>query len=110
VNIASTSGVGAEERAASYCAAKSGLIGLTRAMALDLAPHRIRVCAVAPGDIETPVSRRTRESDPRRYPKETPLGRGVPADVAAAVAYLAGPDGRFVTGTTLVLDGGLMAY
>ena len=110
VNISSVSGLGAEERAAAYCTAKAGLIGLTRAMALELAPHGVRVCAVAPGDIDTAKSRQVTAHERSLFPKLTPLGRGQPEDVADAVAYLVGEGGRFVSGTTLVVDGGLMAY
>jgi 3-oxoacyl-[acyl-carrier protein] reductase len=109
VNISSTSGVGAEERAAAYCAAKAGLIGLTRAMALDLAPYGVRVCAIAPGDIDTEKSRNV-APDGGLFAKETPLGQGRADDVAAAVAFVAGDDGRYVSGTTLVVDGARMAY
>ncbi|MDX6593258.1 MAG: hypothetical protein QOJ13_2454 [Gaiellales bacterium] len=110
VNISSVSGIGAEEWAAAYCSAKAGLIGLTRAMALDLAPYNVRVCAVAPGDIHTEKSQRAAPVDGERELKPTPLGQGMPEDVASAVEFLAGPGGSFVSGTTLVVDGARMAY
>ena len=110
VNISSVSGIGAEEDAAAYCASKAGVIGLTRAMSLDLAQHGIRVCAIAPGDIDTARSREVAEATESRLPKATPLGAGQPGDVAAAVAFLLSDDARFVSGTTLVVDGALMAY
>jgi NAD(P)-dependent dehydrogenase (short-subunit alcohol dehydrogenase family) len=111
VNIASVSGLIAEERAAAYCASKAGIIGLTRAMAVDLAALGIRVCAVAPGDIATAKSREVAETEPQpRFPRRTPLGQGEPEDVAAAVAFLVSEGGRFITGSTLVVDGGLVAH
>jgi NAD(P)-dependent dehydrogenase (short-subunit alcohol dehydrogenase family) len=110
VNISSVSGIGAEEDAAAYCASKAGVIGLTRAMSLDLAHNGIRVCAIAPGDIDTARSREVAEATESRLPKATPLGAGQPGDVAAAVAFLLSDDARFVSGTTLVVDGALMAY
>lgn len=111
VNISSVSGIGAEERATSYCAAKAGVIGLTRSLALDLAPLGVRVCAIAPGDIDTAKSRAVAATGRTpRLPKGTPLGAGRPEDIAAAVVFVAGDGARFITGTTLVVDGGLMAY
>jgi NAD(P)-dependent dehydrogenase (short-subunit alcohol dehydrogenase family) len=110
VNVSSVSGIGAEERAAAYCAAKAGMIGMTRAMALDLAPYGVRVCAIAPGDIDTEKSRHVSAADGERYSKTTPLGQGRPEDVAAAVEFVAGDSGRYVSGTTLVIDGARMAY
>lgn len=93
---------------AAYAAAKAGLLGLTRALALELAPRGIRVNAIAPGYVDTailagdsPARRKTRAA-------EVPLGRiGTPADVAGAVSFLAGPDAAYVTGTTLHVNGGL---
>jgi NAD(P)-dependent dehydrogenase (short-subunit alcohol dehydrogenase family) len=110
VNIASVSGLVAEPRAAAYCAAKAGVIGLTRAMALDLAPAGVRVCAVAPGDIATVASDAAVAAQTAPYERGTPLGRrGTPEDVAAMVRFLSGPEASFVTGTTMVVDGGLLA-
>jgi NAD(P)-dependent dehydrogenase (short-subunit alcohol dehydrogenase family) len=111
VNISSVAGIVAEERAVGYSAAKAGLLGLTRAMALDLAALGIRVCAIAPGDITTATSRAASATEhPRTYPKRSPLGSGLPSDIAEAVAFLVGESGRFITGSTLVVDGGLTTY
>jgi NAD(P)-dependent dehydrogenase (short-subunit alcohol dehydrogenase family) len=110
VNISSVSGIGAEEDAAAYCATKAGVLGLTRAMALDLASLGIRVCAIAPGDIATERSLEVAAATESRFPKRTPAGTGEPADVAAAVAFLLSDEARFVSGSALVVDGGLMAY
>jgi 3-oxoacyl-[acyl-carrier protein] reductase len=85
-------------------AAKEGLVGLTRALAHDLAPHNVTVNCVVPGLIET-----TRSS-PSANRRESPLGRrGRPEEVAAAVRFLAGPGARYITGQTLHVSGGAAA-
>ena len=85
-------------------AAKEGLVGLTRALAHDLAPHDITVNCVVPGLIET-----TRTS-PSANHRQSPLGRrGRPEEVAAAVRFLAGPGARYITGATLHVSGGAAA-
>lgn len=90
-----------------YDASKGGIEAFTRAAALDLAPYGIRVNAVAPGSIlTTPVS----EADQRERGKTIPLGRmGSPEEIAAAAAFLASDDAGYITGHTLVVDGGLLA-
>jgi NAD(P)-dependent dehydrogenase (short-subunit alcohol dehydrogenase family) len=95
--------------AAGYCAAKGGLGLLTKVMALELAEHGITVNAVAPGEIATPMTGADDE-EPRTL--ERPM---LPADrpghaheIAAIVAYLASPDARYATGSSFVVDGGLM--
>ena len=90
-----------------YDASKGGIEAFTRAAALDLAPYGIRVCAVAPGSILTaPVS----EEDQRERGKTIPLGRmGTADEIASGVAFLASDDARYITGHTLVVDGGLLA-
>jgi glucose 1-dehydrogenase len=94
-----------------YCAGKGGLRMLTRTLANELAPHRIRIVNVGPGAIATPINKATLE-DPRKVQTllaEIPLKRiGQPEDVAAAVAWLASDDASYITGTTLFVDGGLM--
>jgi NAD(P)-dependent dehydrogenase (short-subunit alcohol dehydrogenase family) len=93
-----------------YCVAKAGAWMLTKTLALELAPRRIRVNAVAPGFIDTPMTAPFLSVAGRRdkLAERTPLGRvGSAADVAAAVSYLCGPDAGFVTGTTLWVDGGI---
>jgi len=82
-------------------AAKAGLVGLTRALAHDLAPYGVTVNCVVPGLIET------RRSSPSAHQRESALGRrGTPEDVAAAVRFLAGPGARYITGQTLHVNGG----
>jgi NAD(P)-dependent dehydrogenase (short-subunit alcohol dehydrogenase family) len=119
VNIASLAGLFGVGIGLVYTAAKHGLIGLTRAAADQLAPFNIRVNAVAPGWIMTPMHHASFADVPsadrkpamrRQFAQKQPLQRpGEPEDIAAAVLYLLGDGARFVTGQTLVVDGGLTA-
>jgi NAD(P)-dependent dehydrogenase (short-subunit alcohol dehydrogenase family) len=114
VNISSIHASHAFPNSIPYACSKAGLVALTRNLALELASRKIRVNAVCPGYIDTPMWEewlRTAK-DPESLASETealhPLGRrGLPADVAAAVAYFAGSQAAWVTGTHLVVDGGL---
>lgn len=91
---------------APYTASKHGLGGLTKAMALELGEHRIRVVAVAPGQIAT---RMTGQEDQPPGPMNAPLGRaGDAREVAALIAWLASDEATYVTGASYVIDGGLM--
>jgi glucose 1-dehydrogenase len=96
---------------AAYCASKGGLRMLCRDLALELAKYNINVVNVAPGAINTPINERTM-SDPEKIlalKREIPLGRvGEPSEVAKLVCFLASDDGSYITGTTVVIDGGLM--
>ena len=103
-------------RAASYCAAKGGVMNLTRAMAIDLGRHWIRVNAVSPGDIDTPMLRdecAQLGEEPKAFMAESavrPLHRvGSPEDVANTVLFLASGLSTWVTGTHVVVDGGGIA-
>jgi NAD(P)-dependent dehydrogenase (short-subunit alcohol dehydrogenase family) len=114
VNNASLMGLVSSPRLAAYCAAKAGVVSLTRSMALDYAETGLRVNCVCPGIVHTPMLERrfaqfatredayltTVERPPVKY-----LGR--PEDVAAAIAYLASDEARFVTGAALTIDGGV---
>ncbi len=102
---------------ADYVASKSALIGATRALALDLAPHGVRINLVSPGAIETPMLLRgwatkapgiNTELLKARAGALHPLGRiGKPGDIASAVLFLASEEAAFITGTELMVDGGL---
>jgi NAD(P)-dependent dehydrogenase (short-subunit alcohol dehydrogenase family) len=90
-----------------YDASKGGIEAFTRAAAIDLAPYAIRVNAVAPGSIRTgPMS----DDEGRIRGQTIPLGRiGQPEEISAAVAFLASEDARYITGQTIVVDGGLLS-
>ncbi len=115
INTASTLGIVAMPDAVAYCAAKGGLVQLTRAMALDHARDWIRVNAICPGVVDTPMwhARRDREGRPldrKKIEKLHPLRRlGSPEDVAALALYLASEESAWMTGSILTLDGGLTA-
>ncbi len=96
---------------ADYCAAKGGLRMLCRDIALELAEHRINVVNVAPGAIATPINKATLEDPEKKLAleREIPLHRvGTPEEVGKLVAYLATDEASYITGTTIVIDGGLM--
>lgn len=114
VHVSSINAFRPQQGAMVYAATKAGVSSLARSMARELAPDHIRVVAVAPGDIrvdhseqmETELSRRGETPD---ILSQTPLGRGEPADIAEAVAFLASDAAKFVTGVTWLVDGGLLA-
>jgi NAD(P)-dependent dehydrogenase (short-subunit alcohol dehydrogenase family) len=114
VNNASLMGLVSSPRLAAYCAAKAGVVSLTRSMALDYAATGLRVNCVCPGIVHTPMLERrfaqfpTRDDAYRTTVQRPPvkyLGRS--EDVAAAIAYLASDEARFVTGAALTVDGGV---
>lgn len=106
VNMASRSFAGAPQMA-HYIASKTAVIGLTRAMAIDLSPRDIRVNAVAPGVVDTEMLRYMAPERREQMLGLQLLGRiGQPEDIARAVAFLASRDNRYITGQVLVVDGG----
>jgi NAD(P)-dependent dehydrogenase (short-subunit alcohol dehydrogenase family) len=116
INIGSGWSLKGGPQAASYCAAKGGVVNLTRAMAIDHGKQNIRVNCVCPGDVETPMLRSECAQlgeDPAEFMREAadrPLGRvGTPDDVANAVLFLASPMASWISGAALVVDGGGMA-
>jgi NAD(P)-dependent dehydrogenase (short-subunit alcohol dehydrogenase family) len=116
INIGSGWSLKGGPRAAAYCAAKGGVVNLTRAMAIDHGKHNIRVNCVCPGDVDTPMLRSEcvqlgADSDTfMREAANRPLARvGTPEDVASAVLFLASPMSSWITGAALVVDGGGLA-
>lgn len=106
VNIASRAMLGARHYA-HYVASKAAVVGLTRAMALELAPRGISVNAIAPGVIETQMLKARSDTNLDGLRALQPLGRlGTPEDIARAVAFLAAAEADFITGQVLLVDGG----
>lgn len=113
LNMSSKNGITAEVKYAHYNASKAGVILLTQTMAIDLAHYGIRVNAIAPGYIVTPLTVGMDSPEFMNYYRDRliPLGRlGNERDVAGAFAFLASDDARFITGHTLVVDGGQLSH
>ena len=109
VNTASVHSLVSFEEHTAYDAAKAGLLGLTRVLALDFGPD-IRVNSVLPGAVLTPLWKGISKADRRRFADMVPAKRlGTPEDIASAVLFLASEEASFITGTSLVVDGGLIA-
>ena len=109
VNISSIWGLRGASCEVAYACTKAALIGLTRSLALELAPSQIRVNCVAPGVINTDMVQVLGQETLRQLAEETPLGRlGTPEDVAHAVVFLASDKASFLTGQVLGADGGFI--
>ena len=114
VNIASMAGVLGNPRRNAYAASKAGLISLTKSLACEWAGQGIRVCAVAPGYVRTPMVaelERTGKADIAAVRRRIPMGRMCRADeIASAARFLASPQARYVTGSVLTVDGGWASF
>jgi NAD(P)-dependent dehydrogenase (short-subunit alcohol dehydrogenase family) len=110
VNIASALGVKMVPQLSAYCATKAGVVALTKSAALEYAAAGVRINAVLPGGVETPLQKKFHEENPaltEAMIAQHPFGRfGQPAEIAATVAFLASDDAAFTTGAALTADGG----
>lgn len=108
INIASVVGSMGNAGQSNYAAAKAGMLGFTKSLARELGSRGITVNAIAPGFIDTDMTRDLPEANRQALLQQIPLGRlGAPDDIAAAVVFLASPAGGYVTGETLHVNGGM---
>ncbi len=113
INIGSVQSFVALPNSAAYTTSKGGVRALTKALAIELSPDGVRVNAIAPGLIATPLNEQARQNADymRNFQNRIPLGRlGEPADVVGPALFLASDMARYVTGVTLPVDGGFLAY
>ena len=112
VNVSSVSGLGGDWNHSFYCTAKGGVTNFTRALALDEAKNGVRVNAVNPSLVYTPMTAGMKKQPElvAKFEERIPMGRGAePDDIAGAIAFLASEDAHFITGVNLPVDGGLSA-
>jgi len=108
VNLTSVVGLTGNPGQANYAAAKAGLLGLTKSLAQELASRNITVNAVAPGFIDTDMTRALSDEQRAALLTRVPLGRlGMPEEIAAAVLFLVSPQAAYITGETLHVNGGM---
>lgn len=108
INVTSVVGESGNAGQANYAAAKAGVAGMSRALARELGSRNVTVNCVAPGFIDTDMTRSLAESQTSALLQQIPLGRlGSPEDIANAVAFLSGPQAGYITGTTLHVNGGM---
>jgi 3-oxoacyl-[acyl-carrier protein] reductase len=109
INIASVVGLIGNSGQANYAAAKAGLIGLTKTTAREVAARGVTANAIAPGFIDTEMTRKLSDNAKQEFLRQIPLGyAGLPKDVADAVAFLASEEARYITGHVLNVDGGMV--
>jgi 3-oxoacyl-[acyl-carrier protein] reductase len=108
INIASVVGLTGNAGQANYASAKAGIVGFSKSLAREVGSRHITVNVVAPGFIDTDMTRALSEEQRAGLSTQIPLGRlGLPADIAAAVAFLASPEAAYITGETLNVNGGM---
>ncbi|MBV8086490.1 MAG: 3-oxoacyl-[acyl-carrier-protein] reductase [Chloroflexi bacterium] len=108
VNVSSVAGIIGNAGQANYSAAKAGLIGLTRALAREVASRNVTVNAVAPGPVPSPMWDATPDEAKQAVIGQIPMGRtGTPEEIAAAIAFFASEEAAYITGQVLAIDGGL---
>ncbi len=108
INITSVVGAAGNPGQMNYAAAKAGVAGMSRALAREIGSRNITVNCIAPGFIDTDMTRELGEQQTAALMQQIPLGRlGLPEDIAAAVAFLASPQAGYITGTTLHVNGGM---
>lgn len=108
INLSSVVGHAGNPGQANYCASKAGVSGMSRSMARELGSRNITVNCVAPGFIDTAMTKKLEEKQREALVANVPLGRlGTPEDIAAAVGFLASPAASYITGTTIHINGGM---